>query len=60
MGFTEKYDIQGRGIHEKPILRGRLPKKKGGRGAWTVFTFKGGVLCKNKGDAFEEGLNAPF
>ena len=27
-----------RGVHEKPIYRGELPKK----GAWTVYRFKGG------------------
>ena len=33
-----------RGVHEKPIYRGELPKK----GAWTVYRFKGGGGVEKK------------
>ena len=53
MGFTEKYDIQGRGIHEKPILRGRLPKKKGELGQFSHL--REGCLARIKGMLLRRG-----
>ena len=45
-----------RGVHEKPIYRGELPKK----GAWTVYRFKGGWGGgggkKEGGGVFEGGM----
>ena len=40
------------GIHEKPIYRGRLPKRR----AWTICRFKGGLARMTGVNAYRENL----
>ena len=49
LGFTEKSDFYGGGVHEKPIYRGDCLN----RGAWTVCRFNGWTWQEREGGVFE-------
>ena len=46
------------GVHEKPIYREELPKKRGV--TWIVGRFRGGGLTKKRGVVFLRGIDTPM
>ena len=52
MGVHRKIWFLEGEVHKKPIYRGKLLKKRGRGGAWTVCRFKRG-LAERRGEGFE-------